>query len=113
MTTGTGALVKGGYGHSSVYDPSSDLIFVHAGYYSTSASAYSLTDTLYAYSVNEGSWQILPSSGQYKYLHSAVILNNLMLVFGGNTHNDTLHSQGAKCFSTNFMVYDIGRSLVS
>ena len=53
--------------------------------------------------------EILESSGQYKYLHSAVIMGGLMLVFGGNTHNDTIHSHGAKCYSTDFMAYDIGR----
>lgn len=31
-----------------------------------------------------------------------------MLVFGGNTHNDTSMSHGAKCFSSDFMAYDLG-----
>ena len=43
----------------------------------------------------------------YRYLHSAVISHGLMLVFGGNTHNDTSFSHGAKCFSADFYVYDI------
>ena len=30
-----------------------------------------------------------------------------MLVFGGNTHNDTSWSHGAKCFSADAIVYDI------
>ena len=34
-------------------------------------------------------------------------MNGLMLVFGGNTHNDTSFSHGAKCFSADFIVYDI------
>ena len=28
-------------------------------------------------------------------------------VFGGNTHNDTQFSQGAKCYSADFIAYDI------
>ena len=48
------------------------------------------------------------SSGQYKYLHSAVIISGLMLVFGGNTHNDTSMSYGAKCYSSDFLAYDMG-----
>ena len=40
-------------------------------------------------------------------LHSAVSMGGLMLVFGGNTHNDTQHSQGAKCYSADFHAYDI------
>ena len=52
--------------------------------------------------------KILRSSGQYKYLHSAVIIAGLMLVFGGNTHNDTSMSYGAKCYSSDFLAYDMG-----
>ena len=42
-----------------------------------------------------------------RYLHSAVLSDSLMLVFGGNTHNDTASSKGAKCFSADVMVYDL------
>jgi hypothetical protein len=34
-------------------------------------------------------------------------MNDLLLVFGGNTHKDTAMSHGAKCFSADFMAYDI------
>jgi len=30
-----------------------------------------------------------------------------MLVFGGNTHNDTIHSHGAKCYSSELLAYDV------
>lgn len=30
-----------------------------------------------------------------------------MLVFGGNTHNDTSHSFGAKCYSAEVLTYDV------
>ncbi len=40
-------------------------------------------------------------------MHSAVVTNGVMIVFGGNTHNDTAMSQGAKCFSADLAVYDI------
>ena len=42
-----------------------------------------------------------------RYLHSAVVHHGLMLVFGGNTHNDTQYSQEAKCYSRDFLAYDI------
>lgn len=38
-----------------------------------------------------------------------MIVSGTMLVFGGNTHNDTSMSHGAKCFSSDFMAYDIGK----
>ena len=31
----------------------------------------------------------------------------LLLIFGGNTHNDSSHSYGAKCYSADFLAYDI------
>lgn len=42
-----------------------------------------------------------------RFLHSAVLVEGLMLVFGGNTHNDTAYSYGAKCYSADFLAYDI------
>lgn len=53
---------------------------------------------------------ILRESGSARYLHSAVLLSGAILVFGGNTHNDTSLSNGAKCFSADFLAYDIGKS---
>lgn len=54
---------------------------------------------------------ILRESGFPRYLHSAVLLSGTLLIFGGNTHNDTSLSNGAKCFSADFLAYDIGKKL--
>lgn len=51
---------------------------------------------------------ILRESGYPRYLHSSVLLGGTLLIFGGNTHNDTSLSNGAKCFSADFLAYDIG-----
>ncbi|OCT99037.1 hypothetical protein XELAEV_18004837mg [Xenopus laevis] len=101
-----GALVQGGYGHSSVYDEKSRYIYIHGGYKAFTANKYRLADDLYRYSVDDRSWMILKDSQFFRYLHSAVIIGSTMLVFGGNTHNDTSMSHGAKCFSSDFMAYD-------
>ncbi|KAI5108184.1 attractin [Silurus meridionalis] len=50
---------------------------------------------------------ILRDSGSYRYLHTAVLVDGNLLVFGGNTHNDTSMSYGAKCFSSDFMAYNL------
>lgn len=55
---------------------------------------------------------ILKESGFPRYLHSAVLLSGTLLIFGGNTHNDTSLSNGAKCFSADFLAYDIGKTPV-
>ncbi|KAG8453284.1 hypothetical protein GDO86_000064 [Hymenochirus boettgeri] len=102
-----GALVQGGYGHSSVYDEKTRSIYIHGGYKAFSANKYRLADDLYRYSVDNRTWMILEDSRFFRYLHTAVIISGTMLVFGGNTHNDTSMSHGAKCFSADFMAYDI------
>ncbi|XP_036406915.1 attractin-like isoform X3 [Megalops cyprinoides] len=102
-----GALVQGGYGHSSVYDPKTRAVYIHGGYKAFSTNKYGLADELYKYKVDTRTWTIMKNSGFYRYLHSAVIMSGTMLVFGGNTHNDTSMSHGAKCFSSDFMAYDL------
>lgn len=52
---------------------------------------------------------ILRDSGFFRYLHTAVMVSGAMLVFGGNTHNDTSASNGAKCFSSDFLAYSLGQ----
>lgn len=53
-----GAIVKGGYGHSSVYDAARNQIYVHAGYHSVSVSNYLLSDSLYSYNPKERHWYV-------------------------------------------------------
>ncbi|GAB0192007.1 attractin-like protein 1 [Grus japonensis] len=102
-----GAIVQGGYGHTSVYDELTKSIYVHGGYKALPGNKYGLVDDLYRYEVNTRTWTILKESGFARYLHSAVLINGAMLIFGGNTHNDTSLSNGAKCFSADFLAYDI------
>ncbi|XP_060781710.1 attractin isoform X3 [Neoarius graeffei] len=102
-----GALVHGGYGHSSVYDPQTHSIYIHGGYKAFNATKYGLAGDLYRYEINNSMWSILRDSGSYRYLHTAVLVGGNLLVFGGNTHNDTSMSYGAKCFSSDFMAYNL------
>uniref|UniRef100_A0A8C8HUR8 Attractin-like protein 1 n=1 Tax=Oncorhynchus tshawytscha TaxID=74940 RepID=A0A8C8HUR8_ONCTS len=106
-----GAIVQGGYGHSSVYDSSSRCVYVHGGYKALPANKYGLVDELYRYEVQTQTWMILRESGLARYLHTAVLSSGTLLVFGGNTHNDTSLSNGAKCFSADFLAYDMGNFL--
>ncbi|XP_061822707.2 attractin-like protein 1 [Nerophis lumbriciformis] len=102
-----GAFPQGGYGHSSTYDRASGSVYVHGGYKALPANKYGLVDDLYRYDVNMRTWFILRESGYPRYLHSAALLSGTLLIFGGNTHNDTSLSNGAKCFSADFLAYDI------
>ncbi|KAM6951255.1 attractin-like protein 1 [Aplochiton taeniatus] len=102
-----GAVGQGGYGHSSTYHAATRSVYVHGGYKALPANKYGLVDDLYRYQVDTRTWTILKESGYPRYLHSAVLFSGTLLVFGGNTHNDTLLSNGAKCFSSDFLAYDI------
>uniref|UniRef100_H3AXJ5 Attractin like 1 n=1 Tax=Latimeria chalumnae TaxID=7897 RepID=H3AXJ5_LATCH len=102
-----GAIVQGGYGHSSVYDTMTKSIYVHGGYKALTGNKYGLVDDLYRYEVSSRTWMILKESGFARYLHSAALISGALLVFGGNTHNDTSLSNGARCFSADFLAYDI------
>uniref|UniRef100_A0A7N6A1F6 Attractin-like 1b n=1 Tax=Anabas testudineus TaxID=64144 RepID=A0A7N6A1F6_ANATE len=102
-----GAVPQGGYGHSSTYDSVSGSVYIHGGYKALPANKYGLVDDLYRYDVNTRTWFILRESGFPRYMHSAVLLSGTLLIFGGNTHNDTSLSNGAKCFSADFLAYDV------
>ena len=118
----SGYPVRGGFGHSAVWDEITKRIYVYGGYVSTASTSAQLSKELYSYDPITKRWMLHSSPDQsgwgsegglsgstatHRYLHSAVISNGLMLVFGGNTHNDTSWSHGAKCFSSDSMVYDI------
>ncbi|XP_074598114.1 attractin-like protein dsd isoform X2 [Brevipalpus obovatus] len=101
----SGALVRGGFGHSSSYYPEKDLIYVYGGYHSSSSDPQ-LVDLLYSYSPTRKTWRLLTPSNSPRYLHSSVIISGLMYVYGGNGHNSTQDHIG-KCFSIPFLAYDI------
>ena len=100
--------VKGGYGHSSVLDPLTNLIYVYGGYISESQSTQVLASRLYSYHPTAREWKLLTSAPSARFFHTAVFVSEgLMLIFGGNTHNDTLLSYGARCYSADTIAYDV------
>lgn len=108
IVTTNGFPVKGGYGHSSSYDELTEKIYVYGGIVSESESQQLLSNKLFSYDPKTHSWLMLTSSSSARYLHTAnFISSGLMMVFGGNTHNDTSHSFGAKCYSMDLLSYDV------
>uniref|UniRef100_A0ABD2XI47 Attractin-like protein 1 n=1 Tax=Trichogramma kaykai TaxID=54128 RepID=A0ABD2XI47_9HYME len=104
--------VKGGYGHSAAYDAHAvepSLIYVYGGYVSESQATQVLTNRLYAYHPNQPrTWRMLTAAPSARFFHTAAFVSDsLVLVFGGNTHNDTLHSYGARCYSADAIAYDV------
>ncbi|XP_031550014.1 attractin-like protein 1 [Actinia tenebrosa] len=100
-------LVQATFGHSSAYDPVSGMIYIHGGYRATLSNNAEISSDLYVYMPSKNKWLILPSSGYPRFLHSSVLLGNLLLVFGGNTHNDTSEAlKKTRCYSPDLMLFD-------
>ena len=100
--------VKGGYGHSASYDQLTEKIYVYGGIISESESTQLLSNKLYSYEPKTRIWTMLAPATTARYLHTANFISpGLMMIFGGNTHNDTSHSFGAKCYSSDLIFYDV------
>lgn len=104
----TGYPVKGGYGHTSAWDSLTSKIYVYGGIISESESNQVLSKSLYSYDPYLRVWTLLSDAPSARFLHTGIFVTpGLMLVFGGNTHNDTSHSFGAKCYSSDMLAYDV------
>lgn len=100
--------VKGGYGHSASYDFLTEKIYVYGGIVSESESNQLISSHLYSYEPRTKIWLLLTAAETGRFLHTANFISpGLMMVFGGNTHNDTSHSFGAKCYSKELLLYDV------
>lgn len=56
MVQTRGFPVKGGYGHSSAWDPVTQKMYVYGGYVSESASTAGLSNKLYSYDPYSRTW---------------------------------------------------------
>ncbi|XP_069172715.1 attractin-like protein 1 isoform X2 [Procambarus clarkii] len=101
-----GAVVKGVYGHTALWDPVTALVYVHGGLLSIVSTSH-VVPYLMTYDPMKQKWKLRSPAPVPRFLHSAVLVEGLMLVFGGNTHNDSAFSYGAKCYSADFLAYDI------
>lgn len=66
MVSTDGALVQGGYGHSSVFDPGTRAIYIHGGYKAFSANKYGLAGDLYKFDVDKRKWWVSLFSDTHK-----------------------------------------------
>ncbi|XP_017848030.1 attractin-like protein 1 isoform X2 [Drosophila busckii] len=104
----SGYVVKGGYGHSAAYDFLTEKVYVYGGIVSESDASQVLSSRLFAYEPSTRLWTLLSAAPSARLLHTANFVNpGLMIVFGGNTHNDTSQSYGAKCYSQDVLIYDV------
>ncbi|VDL83459.1 unnamed protein product [Nippostrongylus brasiliensis] len=104
--------VYGRFRHTSVHFKmdSGDAVLVYGGTM-WSNSQNNLTDSLMRYDVKFEKWQMqtfcrtnLPPSGVQLFLHTATILNGLMIVVGGNGYNISESRAKQECFSSELYI---------
>ncbi|EPB68536.1 plexin repeat-containing domain protein [Ancylostoma ceylanicum] len=83
-----------------------DAILVYGGTM-WSNSQNNLTDSLMKYDIKHEKWTNLPPSGVQLFLHTATVLNGLMIVVGGNGYNISESRTKQECFSAMVQAYDI------
>ncbi|XP_068625483.1 attractin-like protein 1 [Battus philenor] len=104
---------RAGFGHSAAWDPLSRRVYVHAGLVSESEAAQAPSSALYEYDVENRVWRPLPSAPMPRYLHTAIFVSpGVMLVFGGNAHNDSAaaavaNPAASKCYSGGALLYNV------
>lgn len=71
--------------------------------------SYAITDDLLVYDVAADSWHEVSggNNGDARFRHSAVLIDNWMLVFGGNAHNETA-AASTNCYSSALLAFDLG-----
>ncbi|XP_077985026.1 multiple epidermal growth factor-like domains protein 8 [Glandiceps talaboti] len=99
-------------GHSMVYHPESRSLVVYGGYKPQFARNSARSDHLMAFHVDYLYWAMweytakddddVPSD---RALHSANIMGNYMVVYGGNTH---AHQTNEKCYDDDIYYYHLG-----
>ncbi|OQV18166.1 Attractin [Hypsibius exemplaris] len=102
-----GAFVYGTYGHASVHDPRSGLIYIYGGYTQSSIRQYILSSRMLVYDPSKSLFKKLKDAPVPRFLHSGALMERTILFFGGNPHNESVSSRGAPCYAGDFYSYDI------
>jgi len=96
------SIVKPTYGHRSVHDPRTGRIYIHGGYTVLNNTCHVISSDTFYYHPKNNEWNTLRSSGVSRFLHSAVLVGNSMIVYGG---------RGDHGFSSqHLMLFDVDRN---
>eukprot|EP00112_Aurelia_sp_Birch-Aquarium-sp1_P019547 Seg485.7_Seg485.4 transcript_id=Seg485.7_Seg485.4/GoldUCD/mRNA.D3Y31 product="putative protein tag-53" protein_id=Seg485.7_Seg485.4/GoldUCD/D3Y31 len=106
-----GAFVTGSFGHSAVYDVTSDLVYVYGGYslpVDSNEIKRKVSSSLFTFSPTSKAWRVMPSSGNPRMLHSSVVMGRLLVIYGGTNHyHETIKDEKKRCYSHDVLAYDI------
>ncbi|KAL3095437.1 hypothetical protein niasHS_007536 [Heterodera schachtii] len=102
--------VQGRFGHASAQFAEfngEEMVLIHGGYNAPINSySYSISDELLLYEPKRQIWNNLGSFGAPLFRHSAVILDGIMLLVGGNSHNESSTTRKKDCYSEQIYAYD-------
>ncbi|ESO96649.1 hypothetical protein LOTGIDRAFT_174752 [Lottia gigantea] len=80
-------------GHSTVFHQESRSLIVFGGYSQKNGLVSERTRQMHMFNIDDGFWSVIhnknweePSLPYQRAFHSAVIMGNYMVVYGGNTH---------------------------
>jgi hypothetical protein len=103
----------GRFGHSSILTYRAEkfaLIYVYGGFNAPLNSySYAITSDLLVYDPTNDAWTTLESIGLPRFRHSSVVIDDVMLIFGGNSHNESTAQQSG-CYSSLLLAYDTGNT---
>ncbi|KAL8608232.1 hypothetical protein ACOMHN_016687 [Nucella lapillus] len=99
-------------GHSTIYHQEAHSLLVFGGYLQSSALFSDRTRQVHSLSLHDNYWSELSINSwrestvpKQRAFHSAVIMGNYMVVFGGNTHD---HSSLEVCYNARLYFYHLG-----
>ncbi|KAJ8709801.1 hypothetical protein PYW08_009805 [Mythimna loreyi] len=108
-----GWAARAGFAHAAAWDALSRKVYVHGGLVSESEATQAPSASLFEYDPELRLWRPLQSAPTPRYLHSATFITpGVMLVFGGNAHNDSAaalisNPAASKCYSAGALLYDV------
>ena len=99
-------------GHSCIYHPESRSLLVFGGFLPDNARFPKRTNTLHMYHIEENYWSEvhyntvdLTEPPKDRAFHTAAIMGNYMVIYGGNTH---IHNDEEICYDARVYFYHLG-----
>ncbi|KAK0396587.1 hypothetical protein QR680_001776 [Steinernema hermaphroditum] len=103
--------IEGRYGHSSVMysdNEHKNMVIIYGGYNAPPGTfTYAISDQILLFDYLSQSWTVLKNTKVPLFRHSASLINGIMIVIGGNGHNESNPSAHTDCYSSTIYAFDV------
>ncbi|TMS36219.1 hypothetical protein L596_003438 [Steinernema carpocapsae] len=103
--------IEGRFGHSSVMYSDNDhknMVIIYGGYNAPPATfTYAISDQIILFNYLRQSWTVLKNTKVPLFRHSVSLINGIMIVVGGNGHNESNPSSRTDCYSSQIYAFDV------